>query len=391
MTDLANYKLFTPLTLGPGLTLKNRIIMGPLTRARSDKVTHETIAINEEYYERRAGAGLIISEAAAISQQGYGWYGAPAMYNDAHVAAWKRVVDRVHAKGGKIFLQLWHMGRQAHSSFNPKHEIVSASAVRLEHGRLRNAQGEYTEYETPRALETHEVAEIVEDYRRAAERAKQAGFDGVEIHSANGYLVDQFLQSTTNHRTDRYGGSIENRARFLLEIVDALKTVWPAHRIGARLAPNHAFAAMGSPDNFDQFIYTMRRLRDLGIGYITLLDGRGFGYHDKDRLVTAFDAKQAFQGVVIANNSYTRDTAEGVVRSGAADAVGFGRLFIANPDLAERFQHDWPLNERAPYDHYWNPTLGADGYLTYESYDVVLKKQQQKQAEGQDKSEEVAP
>ena len=363
------YKLFTPLAIGEDLTLKNRVAFAPLTRGRSDPVTRVPTEINEIYYEQRAGAGLIITEGSGISEQGHGWYGAPALYNEEQAAGWKKVVDRVHAKNGKIFLQLWHMGRQGHSSFNAKNELVSASAIQVPGtGLTKNNKGEAVPYEIPRALETDEVAGVVEDYRRSAELAKAAGFDGVEIHGANGYLIDQFLQAGTNTRTDKYGGSFENRARFLLEIVTAIKTVWPADRIGVRLAPNGGFGGMGSPDNAELFTYVFEQLSHHGLGYLAILDGFGFGYHDKGRLLTAFDAKKAFKGTVLANNSYTRDIAEGAIRSGSADFVSFGRPYISTPDLAERFQQNLPLNPDASYAVYWDSSKGAEGYIDFPAY-----------------------
>ncbi|KAF4045327.1 NADH:flavin oxidoreductase / NADH oxidase family [Phytophthora infestans] len=335
----ADYKLFTPLKLGDDLELKNRIVFGPLSR-----------------------------EATGISEQGYGWYNAAACYNDAHVEGWKRVTERVHKKGGKIFMQMWHMGRQSHSSFNPKGEIVSASALRLERGHTRDANYQSQDYETPRALETDEIPGVVESYRHGAELALKAGFDGVEIHGANGYLVDQLLQSVTNKRTDKYGGSFENRARLLMEIVEAVKTAVPAHRIGARLAPNGAFAGMGSEDNYEMFKYTMERLSTYGLGYLAILDGFGFGYTDKCRLTTALDAETAFKGIVMANNNYTRDLAEGAIRTGTVDMVGFGRLYISNPDLAERFQNDWPVTPEAGHEVYYNSALGGKGYNDFPTH-----------------------
>ncbi|TMW59772.1 hypothetical protein Poli38472_004842 [Pythium oligandrum] len=362
------YKLFTPLTLAKDLTLKNRVVVSPMTRARADKQTRVPNADNVLYYEQRAGAGLIITEATAVSEQGFGWFGAPGLYTQAHADGWKKVVDAVHAKNGKIFLQLWHMGRQSHSSFNPKNEVVAPSAIGISQGQIRDAKGEHATYQVPRALETDEIPAIIEDYRKSAELAKQVGFDGVEVHGANGYLVDTFLQSSTNKRTDKYGGSIENRARFLLELVDALKTVYPSDRVAVRLSPNGAYAEMGSQDNYDTFTYVFQQLSQHNLAYLAVLDGFGFGYHDKDRLVTTFDAKTHFKGHVFATNSYTRDTAEGVVRSGAADAVGFGRLYISNPDLAERFENDWPLNADASYADYWDANQGSNGYTTYPAY-----------------------
>ena len=372
-TATADYKLFKPLRLGHDLELKNRVVFGPLTRGRAnaDRVPS---ADNELYYEQRAGAGLIITEATAISEQGYGWYHAAACYNEAHVAGWKRVTDRVHKKKGTIFLQMWHMGRQSHSSFQSTREIVSASALRLESGHTRDAKYVQAEYETPRALETHELSGVVESYRHGAELAMKAGFDGVEIHGANGYLIDQFLQSCSNKRTDKYGGSFENRARLLLEIVEAVKTAVPAHRIGVRLAPNGAFGGMGSEDNYEMFKYTMEQLGTHGLGYLAILDGPGFGYTDKCRHTTPFDAKTAFKGVVMANNNYSRDLAEGALRTGAADCVGFGRLYISNPDLAERFQNDWPVAPEARRAVYYDSSLGAKGYNDFPFYQASTDK-----------------
>ncbi|TMW65713.1 hypothetical protein Poli38472_008355 [Pythium oligandrum] len=274
-----NYKLFTPLKLGEGLTLKNRVVMSPMTRSRCDPVLHRPGDLTATYYAQRAGAGLIISEATAVSKQGYGWYGSPGIYNREQMEAWKKVVKSVHAKDGQIFLQIWHMGRQAQSSFNPEHEIVAPSAIPATLGRLRNSQGEYTTKESPRVLETDEIPAIIEDFRKSA-ALTEAGFDGIELHAAGGYLIDQFLQSVTNKRR----------------------------------------------------------------------------------------TSTAFKGPVFATASYTRDIAEGAIRSGGADAVGFSVLYISNPDLAERFQNDWPLNPLASEECYHNPAKGAEGYTTWPAY-----------------------
>ncbi|DBA00641.1 TPA: hypothetical protein N0F65_003570, partial [Lagenidium giganteum] len=361
----APFKLFTPLKLGRDLVLKNRVVLAPMTRARSVPDTRCANALNETYYEQRAGAGLIVTEGVGISEQGHGWFGAPACYNDAHADAWKRVTDRVHKKDGKIFMQLWHLGRQGHPSFNAKNDLVAPSAIGLTKGIASNSKGELVPYATPRALETSEIPCIVEDYAKSAEFAKKAGFDGVEVHGANGYLVDVFLQSVSNKRTDKYGGSFENRYRFLDEIVEALKSVYSPNHVAVRLSPNGAFGGMGSKDNYEMFTYAMEKLGKHGLGYLAILDGFGFGTHDKGRLLTAFDAKTAFKGVVMANCSYTKEIAEGVVRSGSADLVSFGRPYISNPDLAERFQHDWPLNADADHADYWDPTRGARGYTDF--------------------------
>ncbi|KAF1333374.1 12-oxophytodienoate reductase, partial [Globisporangium splendens] len=363
----AGYQLFTPLRLAKGLTLKNRVVLAPMTRCRAgeDRVANQLI---ERYYEQRAGAGLLVTEASAVSAQGYGWHHTPALYTHEHMEGWKRVVDRVHAKNGAIFFQMWHLGRQGHPSFNEKGEVVAPSAIRLEGGTTRDANVNSVPFEQPRALETDEIPAIVEDFRKSAVLAKQAGFDGVEIHGGNGYLVDQFLQSCTNKRTDKYGGSFENRSRFLLEIVTALKTVFASDRISVRVSPNGAYSGMGSEDNYEMFKYVFERLSEHDLAYLAILDGPGFGSHDKGKLLTAFDAKAAFKGTVMANCSYTRDIAEGAVRSGTADLVSFGRPFISTPDLAERFENDWPLNDPAPLDVFWASHLGESGYTDFPSH-----------------------
>ncbi|RLN93587.1 hypothetical protein BBJ28_00027108 [Nothophytophthora sp. Chile5] len=370
MTDsVADYKLFTPLTLAEGLTLKNRIVNGPTGRARCDVDSHAPLERNAVYYEQRASAGLIVTEACAVSEQAFGWYGTPGLYTDAQQEGWRKVVERVHAKDGKMFLQLWHMGRQSHPSFHPTtHEVVSCSATKLEGGTTRDSRGEHTGFERARALTLEEISDVVEAFRATAERAKAAGFDGVEVLGGNGYLIDQFLQKCTNQRTDHYGGSFENRYRFLHEIVEALKTVYPPSRIAVRLSPNGSFGGMGSPDNAELFTYAFKRLAEHGLAYLAILDGFGMGYSSESRLLTAFDAKTAFKGIVMANNSYTRDTAEGVVRSGAADLVSFVRPFMSNPDLVERFQHNWPLNPLIEHQYLWNAHNGDEGFNVFEPY-----------------------
>lgn len=369
MATLDSYTLFTPLELAKGLTLKNRIVYGPATRARADLKTRVPLDRMFTYYEQRAaGAGLIIAEACAVSEQAFGWWGSPALYNDEQEAAWKILVDRVHAKGGTIFLQLWHLGRNSHPSFHVKGEVVSASASKLS-GTIRNSDGEHEPYVRARALELDEIADVVDDYRKCAKRAKAVGFDGVEVHGASGCLVDQFLQSSTNWRTDKYGGSFENRSRFLHEIVEALKTVYPADRIAVRLSPNGSAAEMGSEDNFEMFTYAIERLGAHGLAYLALLDGVLFADSDKSRHLSVFDAKKVFKGIVMSNNMLTRDVAEGLLRSGAADLVGFVRLYMANPDLAERFRNDWPLNtQEVPYEHFWDAHKGDEGYNSFPIY-----------------------
>ncbi|KAF1777721.1 AMP-binding, conserved site [Phytophthora cactorum] len=346
-----------PYKLSESLELKNRIVMSPLTRARCDPVTHEAGPMQVEYYSQRAGAGLIITEAVAISVQGFGWYGAPCLYTEAHRDSWKPVVEAVHAKGAKIFLQIWHIGRQGHPSFSG--DVVGPSAIGPVSGHTRDFNAEKAPYELCRELKTEEISEVINDFCKSARLAKEAGFDGVDIHAANGYLPDTFLQSSTNKRTDKYGGSIENRARFLLELVEALQNEWLADRIGLRLSPNGFYGDTGSADNYEMCCYVAEKLSKYGLAYLATLDGFGFGFQDKGPLTKPFDVKKNFKGTVMAANSYTRDTAEGVLLSGAADL---------------RFLNDWALNEPAGYETWFGTRMpGPSGYIDFPTYSVDFK------------------
>jgi N-ethylmaleimide reductase len=328
-----------------GLGLRNRVVMAPLTRARagSERVPNELM---EEYYTQRASAGLIIAEATTISEQANGWVDSPGIYTDAQSIGWQKIVSALHARGTPIFIQLWHLGRASHSSFHQGQSAVSASAVKLNGDSIHTPQGKLP-YETPRALATAEVTAVVEDYRRAAERAKAAGFDGVEIHAANGYLIDQFLQSKTNQRTDCYGGSVENRFRFLREIVEAIRTVWPAERIGVRLSPNGNFNDMGSPDFRETFTYVAEQLNPFGLAYLHVVDGLAFGFHEQGVPMTLPEFRAVFDGPLMGNCGYTQQTAEAAIAAGHAELIAFGRPFLSNPDLVERFANGWPLNPPA--------------------------------------------
>lgn len=336
--------LLSPCDLS-GLRLRNRVVMAPLTRARAgrDRIPNDLMA---EYYTQRSSAGLIIAEATTISEQGFGWVDSPGMYNDAQVAGWKKVVQALHARGTPIFLQLWHCGRASHSSFHEGRPAVSASAIKLNGDYIHTPIGKQP-YETPRALETAEVPLVVEDYRRAAERAKAAGFDGVEIHSANGYLLDQFLQSRTNQRTDRYGGSLENRFRFLQEVTEAILTVWPANRVSVRLSPNGAFNDMGSPDFRETFLDAARRLDRYDLAFLHVMDGLGFGFHGLGTPLTLPEFRAVFGGPLMGNCGYTAEKAEAAIAAGNADLIAFGRPYLSNPDLVERFANGWELNPPA--------------------------------------------
>ncbi len=358
--------LFTPLSIGT-LQLNNRIVMAPLTRGRAG-ITRVPNEYMREYYQQRADAGLIIAEATAISEQGYGWFGSPGIYTQEHADGWKNVVNGVHSKGGKIFLQLWHMGRASHSSFNPANEIVAASAIKIPGDlHVRGIHHKKLPFEVPRALEKAELPGIVNDYRNAARLAKDAGFDGVEIHAANGYLLDTFLQSVTNHRTDEYGGSFANRARFLLEVIEGVKAIYPVDRIGVRLSPNGSLNGMGSVDNHEFYPFLGKLLQPIGLAYLHVMDGLSFGYHEQCPPVTIRMMKDTFQGVVMGNVGYTKETAVSSIAAGNVDLIAFGRPFLANPDLVQRFRENIPLNPPFPITLNFgttdDPADSLDGYL----------------------------
>ncbi|OEC33846.1 2,4-dienoyl-CoA reductase [Pseudomonas cuatrocienegasensis] len=343
--------LFDPITIGE-LELKNRIIMAPLTRCRAD-AGRVPNALMAEYYVQRASAGLIISEATSVTPMGVGYPDTPGIWSDDQVRGWHGITQAVHANGGKIVLQLWHVGRISDPSYLDGELPVAPSAIAAKgHVSLIRPLKDYV---TPRALETEEIAEIVEAYRQGAENAKAAGFDGVEIHGANGYLLDQFLQDSTNQRTDQYGGSLENRARLMLEVTDAVLSVWPAGRVGMHLAPRADAHDMGDSQRAETFTYVVRELGKRGIAFICAREKEA-----DDSLSPSL--KQAFGGVFIANERFTKAQANDWLASGKADAVAFGIPFIANPDLPARLQQDAPLNEPHPETFYG---AGPVGYIDY--------------------------
>jgi len=347
-----------------GLVLRNRVVMAPLTRGRAgaDRIPNEMMV---KYYTQRASAGLIISEATTISEQGLGWVDSPGIYNDAQQVGWKKITEALHERKTPIFLQLWHCGRASHSSFHNGQPAVSASAIKISGDSIHTPKGKQP-YETPRALETAEIPAVVEDYRQAADRAKAAGFDGIEIHAANGYLIDQFLQSKTNHRTDAYGGSLENRFRFLKEIMEAVLTVWSAARVGVRLSPNGNFNDMGAPDFREMFTYVAAQLDPYGLGYLHVVDGLTFGFHELGEPMTLPEFRAVFSGPLMANCGYTQETAEVAITEGHADVVAFGRPFLSNPDLVERFENGWELSPPADVTVWSAPT--AEGYTDFPVY-----------------------
>lgn len=345
-----------------GLSLSNRIAMAPMTRARAgeQRIPNEIMG---KYYAQRASVGLIITEATTISQQANGWVQSPGIYNDAMEAGWKSVVDAIHDAGGKVFIQLWHCGRASHPDFHGGEKHVAPSAIAINAEYIHTPDGKKP-HETPRALETDELAGIVEDYRIASERAKRAGFDGVEIHSANGYLLDTFLQSKTNHRSDLYGGSNENRYRLLGEITEAVKSVWPSDRIGVRLSPNGAFNDMGSPDFREQFLYVAQQLSRHDLGYLHVMDGLAFGFHELGDAMTLGEFRQVFNGPLMGNCGYNQETAEAAVERGDADMISIGRPLISNPDLVDRYQNGIELAADADVSDWYSPQ-GEAGYTDF--------------------------
>lgn len=361
---MSSNALFQPFTLHE-LTLQNRIVLAPMTRSRAGKqrIPNPLMA---EYYAQRSSAGLLITEATTISEEANGWNESPGIYTDEMVQGWKHVVDTVHGRGGVIFLQLWHMGRASHSSFHNGKPAVAPSAIKINEPYIHTPTGKQP-HEVPRALETDEIPRVVADYRRAAERAKAAGFDGVEVHGANGYLIDAFLQSKTNQRTDQYGGSIENRYRFLKEVVEGVASVWPASQVGVRLSPNGSFNDMGSPDYREQFTFVASQLDAFGLAYLHVMDGLAFGFHELGQPMTLADFRKVFRGPLIGNCGYTQATAEEAIEGGNADLIAFGRPFISNPDLVQRFRNGWPLAEEAPVSDWYMPT-GEKGYTDFPAY-----------------------
>ncbi|WP_394778947.1 alkene reductase [Undibacterium sp.] len=346
--------LFDPITIGD-LQLSNRIIMSPLTRCRADegRVPNDLMA---QYYAQRANAGLIISEATSVTAMGVGYPDTPGIWSDAQVEGWKKVTSAVHAAGGKIVMQLWHVGRISDPSLLNGELPVAPSAIPASgHVSLLRPK---TEYVTPRALETSEIPGIIEAYRKGAENAKKAGFDGVEIHGANGYLLDQFLQTSTNHRTDQYGGSLENRARLMLEVTDACIAVWGAGLVGMHLAPRTDAHTMGDANPLETFSYVASELGKRGIAFICARASEG-----DDKLGRTL--KDLFGGVYIANQGLTKDSAQAILDKGDADAAAFGVLYIANPDLAQRFAVNAPLNTPNPQTFYPIDIPATVGYIDY--------------------------
>ena len=343
--------LLQPVRLGE-IELPNRIIMAPLTRCRASEGRVPN-ALMKDYYAQRASAGLIITEATSVTPMGVGYPDTPGIWSDAQIEGWRRITEAVHDSGGRIMLQLWHVGRVSHPIYLSGALPVAPSAIApAGHVSLLRP---YQAYPVPRALALSEIPGIVDAYRRGAENAKAAGFDGVELHGANGYLLDQFLQDSANKRTDRYGGSIENRARLMLEATDAAISIWGPGRVGMHLAPRGDSHSMGNSDPKATFGYVARELGKRGVAFICARE------HAGPDAIGRF-LKTEFGGAYIVNEGYDAQTAEAAIAAGDADAAAFGKLYIANPDLPERFRRNAPLNEPQPATFY---TSGSVGYTDY--------------------------
>lgn len=346
--------LFEPLKLG-ALELPNRIVMAPLTRCRA-AAGRVPAPVSAEYYVQRASAGLILTEATSVDPMGVGYPDTPGIWNDEQVEGWRLVTRSVHNAGGRIMLQLWHVGRVSDPSFlNGALPVAPSALAAPGNVSLLRPQRPYV---VPRALTLAEIPDVIDAYRRGAENARRAGFDGVELHGANGYLLDQFLQSGSNRREDRYGGSVENRARLCLEVTDAVLSVWPADRVGYHLAPRGNSHGMADANPAETFGYLAQELGRRRIAFICVREGLA-----EPRLGPAL--KKAFGGPLIANDSFTRESAAGEIRAGHADAVAWGRLFIANPDLPRRLQTGAPLNAPNPATFYRFNDDRRHGYTDY--------------------------
>ena len=351
--------LFEPIQLGE-LVLGNRMVMAPMTRNRADENGTAT-PMMATHYRQRTSAGLIISESSPISPQAIGYPFTPGLYKDAHVEGWRRVVDAVHEDGGYIFIQLQHCGRISHPSLQPDSDLpVGPSAIRPE-GEAVTYSG-MQDFVTPRSLETHEIRDVVVQFKYSAELARRAGFDGVEVHGANGYLIDQFLRDGSNHRTDAYGGDVQRRMRLLNEILDEISTIWPVHRVGVRLSPENSFNSMSDSNSQMHFNYFVEQLSTRGLAYLHVLEG---DMMTKSRAINYNELGAKFDGVYIANNGYNLESAQKALSSGVADMVAFGIPFLANPDLVLRYQENLPLNEVDFETFYGGDEKGYNDYPTY--------------------------
>jgi N-ethylmaleimide reductase len=352
MTDL-----FTPIKLGR-TELRNRIVMAPLTRNRAGEGNVPT-PLNVEYYAQRASAGLIITEATPISDMGHGYPATPGVHTQEQVEGWKKVVEAVHARGGKIYLQLWHVGRISHPSLLPNNQLPVAPSAIKPAGQAFTYTG-LQDFVTPRALETGEIPAIIEDYRKAAQNALEAGFDGVEVHAANGYLLDQFLRDGTNQRTDQYGGSIANRARFLLKVVSVVCEVWGGDRVGVRISPINPFNDIRDSDPQALFNHVAQALNAYNLAYLHVVEVGMAG--ETPQPFDFVELRRNYEGNYMANGAYDKARGNAAIASGNADCVAYGVPFIANPDLVKRFHVDASLNEADQSTFYGGTDKGYTDY-----------------------------
>jgi len=346
-------------------------VMAPLTRNRAvEGLVPSPLAI--EYYAQRASAGLLITEASQVSQQGQGYQDTPGIYSKEQVAGWRKVTDRVHARGGRIFIQIWHVGRVSHTSLQPNGGApVAPSAIRAKGKTF--VGGAFTDISEPRALKLEEIPGIIESFRRGTVNALEAGFDGVEIHGANGYLIEQFLQSRSNQRTDQYGGSIENRVRFLIEVTQAVIEIWGADRVGVRLSPYGVANDSGEADPMPLYTHAIQSLNLLGLAYLHFIEPRSSGagraevnHQNVPSAMVLF--RPIWKGVLISAGGFTGEAAEAAIAAGHADAIAFGRIFISNPDLPRRLRHGYPLT---PYNRATFYGGEEKGYTDYPVYDEM--------------------
>ena len=359
--------MFTPVNLG-SIQLKNRLVMAPLTRMRA--VTGDVPnPLAKTYYEQRASAGLIITEATQISPLGMGYPATPGIYSPEQTAAWKEIVDAVHAKGGTNVAQLWHVGRISHSSLHPEDGVPEAPSAIAAAGQTYGADWKLHDYEVPKAMSLDDIARLLKEFELAARNAKAAGFDGIEIHSANGYLLDQFLQDKTNQRNDQYGGSIENRLRLLGEVIESVSKVFTSDRVGVRLSPYGTFNDMSDSDPVALFTAAIQKLNTYGLAYVHMIEPRatsagGGEQVNEDAPITSELFRKAYQGKFITAGGYDQAMGEKVLEEGMADAVAYGRLYISNPDLMERFEKNAPLNPYNRATFYGGAEVGYTDYPT---------------------------
>lgn len=359
--DASTMPLLEPFTLGD-LHLTSRVVMAPMTRNRAGEGLAPT-RMNARYYAQRSTAGLIISEATQVDRRGLGYPNTPGIHTEAQTAGWRTVVSEVQRGGGRIFAQLWHVGRISHPDLQPEGQRPLAPSAVTPDGEAMTEDGQKPFVE-PEAMSTSQIDEVVEQYRRAAECAKIAGFDGVEVHSANGYLLDQFLQDRTNRRSDEYGGSIENRMRFPLRVLDEVCKVWPSHRVGVRISPCSDFNDIGDSDPAALFEAYCKALSTRSLGYLHLIEGNAHEGEEEDLEVPTARIREWFQGTLMVNSGYTRERGNRVLEQGEAELVSFGRPFIANPDLVRRFRSGAELNEPDQDTFYGGDEAGYTDYPT---------------------------